>query len=38
MSNFKVLLLDGIDPAGIDIINRSKSIEPIVLTRSRAKN
>ena len=30
MSNFKVLLLDGIDPAGIDIIKRSKSIEPIV--------
>src|SRR5262245_58156697 len=30
MANFKVLLLDGIDPAGIDVINRSKSIEPIV--------
>src|SRR5215510_6088439 len=30
MSNFKVLLLDGIDPAGVDIIKRSKAIEPIV--------
>ena len=30
MSQFKVLLLDGIDPAGIDVIRRSKSIEPIV--------
>src|SRR5262245_41921919 len=30
MPNFKVLLLDGIDPAGVDIINRSKSIEPVV--------
>jgi D-3-phosphoglycerate dehydrogenase len=29
MSNFKVLLLDGIDPAGIDIIKRS-AIEPVV--------
>ena len=27
---FKVLLLDGIDPAGVEIIRRSKSIEPIV--------
>jgi len=30
MSNFKVLLLDGIDPAGIDVIRRSNAIEPIV--------
>jgi D-3-phosphoglycerate dehydrogenase len=30
MPNFKVLLLDGIDPAGIDVIKRSKDIEPIV--------
>jgi D-3-phosphoglycerate dehydrogenase len=30
MSTFKVLLLDGIDPAGIDLIQRSKEIEPIV--------
>src|SRR2546423_5230789 len=30
MPNFKVLLLDGIDPAGVDVIRRSKSIEPIV--------
>ena len=30
MPNLKVLLLDGIDPAGIAIINRSNSIEPIV--------
>src|SRR5215813_904069 len=30
MPNFKVLLLDGIDPAGIDVINRSKSIQAIV--------
>jgi D-3-phosphoglycerate dehydrogenase / 2-oxoglutarate reductase len=30
MPNFKVVLLDGIDPAGIDLIKRSKSIEPIV--------
>src|SRR2546422_9323715 len=30
MPNFKVLLLDGIDPAGLDIIKRSKSIDPIV--------
>src|SRR5215470_2949082 len=30
MSKFKVLLLDGIDPAGIEIIARSKAIEPIV--------
>jgi D-3-phosphoglycerate dehydrogenase len=27
---FKVLLLDGIDPAGVAVIQRSKSIEPIV--------
>ncbi|HLH32263.1 MAG TPA: phosphoglycerate dehydrogenase [Terriglobia bacterium] len=27
---FKVLLLDGIDPAGVDVIRRSKSIEPVV--------
>src|SRR5262245_21180536 len=30
MPNFRVLLLDGIDPAGIDVIKRSKDIEPIV--------
>jgi D-3-phosphoglycerate dehydrogenase / 2-oxoglutarate reductase len=30
MSNFKVLLLDGIDPAGVEVIARSKTIEPIV--------
>jgi D-3-phosphoglycerate dehydrogenase len=30
MPNLKVLLLDGIDPAGVEIIQRSKSIEPIV--------
>src|SRR4030095_17038448 len=30
MPNFKVLLLDGIDPAGIEVIKRSKDIEPIV--------
>src|SRR5262245_61756925 len=30
MSTFKVLLLDGIDPAGIDVIKRSKDLEPIV--------
>src|SRR5215468_6549367 len=30
MPNFKVLLLDGIDPAGIDVIKKTKDIEPIV--------
>ena len=30
MSTFKVLLLDGIDPAGIEVIKRSEEIEPIV--------
>jgi D-3-phosphoglycerate dehydrogenase len=30
MPNFKVLLLDGIDPAGIDVIKKTKEIEPIV--------
>jgi D-3-phosphoglycerate dehydrogenase / 2-oxoglutarate reductase len=30
MSNFKVLLLDGIDPAGVEVIQRSKSIDAIV--------
>src|SRR5437667_2833481 len=30
MPQFKVLLLDGIDPAGIEVIRRSGSIEPIV--------
>src|SRR5262245_7046501 len=30
MRNFKVLLLDGIDPAGIDVIKRSKLIDPVV--------
>ena len=30
MSSFKVLLLDGIDPAGVHIIERTRSIVPIV--------
>jgi D-3-phosphoglycerate dehydrogenase len=30
MPDFKVLLLDGIDPAGISVIKRANSIEPIV--------
>src|SRR5687767_9892432 len=30
MPDFKVLLLDGIDPAGVDVIRRSRSIQPIV--------
>src|SRR2546430_1861505 len=30
MPNFKVLLLDGIDPAGIDVIKRSNAIEAVV--------
>ena len=30
MSYFKVLLLDGIDPAGVDVIERTESIAPIV--------
>src|SRR5262245_39386514 len=30
MPNLKVLLLDGIDPAGVDVIRRSKNLEPIV--------
>ena len=30
MSYFKVLLLDGIDPAGIDVIQQTGSIAPIV--------
>jgi len=30
MSNYKVLLLDGIDPAGVDVIQRSRGIEPFV--------
>jgi D-3-phosphoglycerate dehydrogenase len=30
MSNFKVLLLDGIDPAGVEVIQRSKSIQAVV--------
>jgi D-3-phosphoglycerate dehydrogenase / 2-oxoglutarate reductase len=30
MSNFKVLLLDGIDPAGVEVINGAESITPIV--------
>jgi D-3-phosphoglycerate dehydrogenase len=33
MSNFKVLLLDGIDPAGVAIIKCTKSIEPVVHDR-----
>src|SRR6516164_994289 len=30
MPGYKVLLLDGIDPAGVEVIQRTKSIEPIV--------
>ena len=30
MSDYKALLLDGIDPAGVEIIKQSNSIEPIV--------
>lgn len=30
MSYFKVLLLDGIDPAGIEVLERTRSITPIV--------
>src|SRR6185503_1886210 len=30
MSYFKVLLLDGIDPAGIDVIRQTGSISPVV--------
>src|SRR5262252_2292340 len=30
MPNYKVLLLDGIDPAGVDVIQRSKAIDAIV--------
>src|SRR6516162_984791 len=30
MSNYKVLLLDGIDPAGVEVIQRSKAIDAIV--------
>lgn len=30
MSKFKVLLLDGVDPAGVDVIQRSKDIEAVV--------
>jgi D-3-phosphoglycerate dehydrogenase len=30
MGQFKVLLLDGIDPAGVDLIRRSRVIEPVV--------
>jgi D-3-phosphoglycerate dehydrogenase len=30
MSRYKVLLLDGIDPAGVEIIQRTKAIEPVV--------
>jgi len=30
MSYFKVLLVDGIDPAGIEVLERTKSITPIV--------
>src|SRR5215510_6473216 len=30
MPNYKVLLLDGIDPAGVEVIRRSNAIEPIV--------
>jgi D-3-phosphoglycerate dehydrogenase / 2-oxoglutarate reductase len=38
MPNFKVLLLDGIDPAGIEVIEKSGNITPIVhdkITRER---
>src|SRR5215467_11921429 len=38
MATFKVLLLDGIDPAGIEVINRSKSIEPIVQDKISREN
>ena len=30
MPTFKILLLDGIDPAGVEVIKRSKEIEPVV--------
>jgi D-3-phosphoglycerate dehydrogenase / 2-oxoglutarate reductase len=30
MPNYKVLLLDGIDPAGVEVIQRSKAIDAIV--------
>ncbi len=30
MTSFKVLLLDGIDPAGVDVIRRTKAIETVV--------
>src|SRR5262245_36002207 len=30
MSTFKVLLLDGIDPAGVEVIEHSRSVTPVV--------
>ena len=30
MPNYKVLLLDGIDPAGVEVIQRSKAIDAVV--------
>src|SRR5689334_12229708 len=30
MPNFKVLLVDGIDPAGVEVIERTRTITPIV--------
>src|SRR5688500_17074480 len=30
MSFFKVLLVDGIDPAGVEVLERTRSITPIV--------
>ena len=38
MPNFKVLLLDGIDPAGIEVISRSRLIEPIVHDKISREN
>jgi D-3-phosphoglycerate dehydrogenase len=33
MTSFKVLLLDGIDPAGVEILERTRSITPVVQDR-----
>jgi D-3-phosphoglycerate dehydrogenase / 2-oxoglutarate reductase len=38
MPNFKVLLLDGIDPAGVEVIRRSNSIEPVVHDKISRQN
>src|SRR4029077_9392449 len=38
MPNYKVFLLDGIDPAGVDVIRRSNSIEPIVHDKISRQN